>query len=142
MACADVHSLEWNFMAKELAFKANAISNKLGVSRRQLQRYTRKLFGLSPQRWLKKQRLIAAGSMLMQHHSVKFVSLELGFKQPAHFCREFKMFYGLSPSRFMACGGSHTTQNDQMANSELKRQMVLPIWIYRNTACVNQCHPA
>jgi AraC-like DNA-binding protein len=101
MTRLDIHNLEWEQIARQLNYKATAMSEKLGISQRQLHRYTRELFGFSPQRWLKRQQLVVSADLLVKHRSVKFVSFQLGFKQPSHFCREFKLYYGLSPSAFL-----------------------------------------
>ena len=85
------HWLKW---AQESGYDAELLAKRVGVSRWQLQRYTRATFGNSPQRWLNERRLIAAVSLLKELRSVKIVAAELGFKQVSHFSREFKRFHG------------------------------------------------
>ena len=45
-------------------------------------------------------RKIAARQLLLSGQQVKAVAFELGFKQPSHFCRQFKSFNNLTPSQF------------------------------------------
>jgi AraC-like DNA-binding protein len=90
------HWLKW---AQESGYDAELLAKRVGVSRWQLQRYTRATFGNSPQRWLNERRLIAAVSLLKELRSVKIVAAELGFKQVSHFSREFKRFHGASPTK-------------------------------------------
>jgi AraC family transcriptional regulator, exoenzyme S synthesis regulatory protein ExsA len=78
------------------------MSRILGLSQRQLQRDTHRHFGLRPLHWLKKQRLTVAGELLKKRKSAKSVCEQLGFKQLSHFSREFKLFYRLTPTQFLA----------------------------------------
>ena len=72
------------------------------VSVRQLQRYFLEELGRTPKSWLNEQRMIAARKLLLVHGmSVKATSAQLGFKQPSHFCREFKRSYDMTPSQFV-----------------------------------------
>jgi len=105
MARIDRHDVrQWLALARQSAYQAGLLSKHLGVSQRQLERYTQKLFGCSPQHWLERQRLTTAGFMLKERRSVKDVSICLGYKQVSHFSRVFKSYYGLSPSAFLARG--------------------------------------
>jgi AraC-like DNA-binding protein len=92
----------WQKAAEESGYHAAKIASDLGVSRRQLYRYTIAVFGRGPQEWLHDLRLLAAGQMLRDCRSAKRVALDLGFKQISHFSREFKLFYGLTPTAFLA----------------------------------------
>jgi len=92
----------WREMARKAGYNANVLAEELGISRRHLQRYTRKLFERSPQAWLEEQRLALAVGLLKEHRSVKTVAFELGFKQPNHFSREFKRHHGISPTQCFA----------------------------------------
>jgi AraC family transcriptional activator of pobA len=98
----DIHDKrKWHELAWHAQFNARILSKNLQISTRQLRRYTDQVFGMSAQEWLNEQRLQTAAGMLRKHRSAKYVALELGFKQLAHFSREFKLFHGVSPRHFL-----------------------------------------
>jgi len=98
----DIKNLQkWLMMAEGSAYRASALAKNLGVCQRQLQRYTQRVFGCTPQQWLDEQRLVAAAERLKGSRSVKSVAFSLGFKQVSHFSREFKRYYGQSASAFL-----------------------------------------
>ena len=92
---------QWVCLACQSGYKAGALAKMRGVSTRQLRRHCQHTFGRSPQDWLDEQRIIAAGYLLKEFQCVKVVSLDLGFKQVSHFCRQFKSYYGLTPTAFV-----------------------------------------
>src|SRR5882724_10124772 len=99
MARTAAHNLDqWLALARESSFQARALSKRLKVCPRQLQRYTQHLFGRSPQHWLNEQRLVLAADFLQKEGCVKTVAFKLGFKQVSHFSREFRRFYGVPPT--------------------------------------------
>lgn len=103
MARADDYSLEqWRELGLKSAYSAELLSHRLKISRRQLERTLQKRLALSPQAWLNELRLVEAAKLLKIHRLVKWVAVELGFKQVSHFSLKFKLFYGLSPSRYLA----------------------------------------
>jgi AraC-like DNA-binding protein len=91
----------WRELAEKSSYSAKRLCKELNISRRQLERYTHEMFGISPQRWLHNQRLIAASELLKQEGSIKSVSFRLGFRWPSHFSREFKLYHGRSPKAFV-----------------------------------------
>ena len=102
MARAEIYDWQWwHKMAGATGYSAERLAKEMNISRRQLQRYTQQIFGLSPQEWLNQERLVTAGDLLRQHRSVKLVAFSLGFKQVSHFSREFKSQYGLCPVSFL-----------------------------------------
>lgn len=84
----------------EAEYDPKRLAQLAGISVRQLQRIFRLRYGQSPQKWLDRQRIQAAERLLRQGKSVKFIAMELGYKQASHFCRQFKLFKGLRPSQF------------------------------------------
>jgi len=93
---------QWFELAQRARYRSVTLASLLSISPRQLHRYTRKVFGRSPQAWLDEQRLWMAAGLLRRWRSVKVVAYELGFKQVSHFSREFKLRFGISPARFVA----------------------------------------
>lgn len=92
-------SPEWRRLARRAKYRAGGLAALLEVSRRQLQRHTRRAFGKSPQEWLDQERLKHAAKSLRSGGSVKLVAFSLGFKQVSHFSREFRRFHGVPPSK-------------------------------------------
>jgi len=92
--------VKWEGLAERSHYDANELAKLCGVSTRQLQRHFRRSFHCSPQNWLNERRLDAAQSLLLTGDSVKKVALDLGFKQPSHFCRQFKSRNKMTPSEF------------------------------------------
>lgn len=100
---------KWVTMARLAGYDATALANKMQISRRQLERYTSALFMQSPQRWLNEQRMTDAATMLKKQLRIKNVAFSVGFKQLAHFSREFKNHHGLSPRAFLKLQAARST---------------------------------
>ena len=96
-----VHRRElWMQLARRCSYRAPELARSCEMNLRRLQRHFQEDFGRSPQEWLNEQRMIAARYLILEDRSVKAISLELGFKQTSHFCREFKRCYGFTPTGF------------------------------------------
>ena len=76
-----------------------AIAEQLGVSVRQLERLCREHLGAGPASLYRRLRMRYA-AWLIEHtdRSVTEIAIEAGFADCAHFSRQFKDTYGLSPS--------------------------------------------
>jgi AraC-like DNA-binding protein len=96
----------WEERAKDAAFNVSILSIRCGVSRRHLRNFIRDSFGIAPHQWMLRMRMELAAVLLRQGLYVKEVSGQLGFKQVAHFCREFKRYYGVPPGHFPLCSPS------------------------------------
>jgi AraC-like DNA-binding protein len=94
---------EWLEFAEASGFRAANLAAEIGVSQRQLERYVKRQFGRSPQRWLTELRMSKALLLIECMDSVKEVAYSLGFKQVSHFCREFKKFHGLTCGQYATC---------------------------------------
>ena len=94
---------DWNLeeLAPAAHFNAHELATLCGISTRQLQRHFRFRFRCSPQSWLNYRRLLVAEELLLSGDSVKKVALDLGFKQPSHFCKQFKTRTHMTPSEFV-----------------------------------------
>jgi AraC-like DNA-binding protein len=64
-------SEDWESTAEISGYSAQRLADKLGISRRQLERVSRRQFGESPQRWLDRLRLVSGAKMLLEHKLVK-----------------------------------------------------------------------
>ena len=95
---------DWERLVPMAHYSAKELARLCQLSVRQLQRVFRRQFRCTPQNWLNEQRLRAAGPLLRSGFPVKVVALELGFKQTSHFCREFKSYHQITPSRFADSG--------------------------------------
>src|SRR4051812_23412372 len=93
--------LLWLSMARQSGYNANILAELCQRSTRQLDRYCNELFECSTQEWLNQRRCIDASALLRNACSVKEVAFQLGFKQTSHFTRQFKNFYGVTPSEFV-----------------------------------------
>jgi AraC-like DNA-binding protein len=91
----------WEELAEAAHFNAKELARLCQVSTRQLQRDFRRCLGRSPQDWLNERRILAARELLLAGQSIKWVAFELGFKQPSHFCRQFKRFNHVTASGFV-----------------------------------------
>jgi AraC family transcriptional regulator len=91
---------DWAALSEEAGYSAVKLAQLCNVSRRHLQREFRRKVGCGPQEWLDARRMLVATGMLMQGESVKEVAYKLGFKQPTHFSRNFRLCHQVSPSKF------------------------------------------
>lgn len=63
----------------------------------------RKIFQMSPHKWIKQKRLELARKLLIStSKKASDVYLEVGFEDLAHFSRSFKSYFGLNPSEVKA----------------------------------------
>jgi len=73
-----------------------------GMTRYDLARQFRLVFGTSPHRYLLMRRLDFARRRMRLRHSLADVAHEAGFADQAHFTRVFKKAFGLTPARYAA----------------------------------------
>lgn len=90
---------DWALLAKASRYSATAIARECGVSPRQLERFFREHLKKSPHQWLRELRMGRAVELLREDASVKQVAQELCYKDPAHFCRDFKSYFGKTPGQ-------------------------------------------
>lgn len=89
-------------------FDLNALCNEVSVSRPQLYRKVMALTGLSPNDFLKGQRMNKAISMLKQQKlNIAEIAYETGFSSPSYFSKCFAEKFGCTPSTFLIqCGNA------------------------------------
>src|SRR5947208_3017609 len=88
----------WKELAAKADWSASMLANGCGVSLRTLQRYFGKEMGKSPKVWLAEQRQYQAMELLRKGHSVKELADRLGYEHPTHFSRDFKRYWGCTPT--------------------------------------------
>jgi AraC-like DNA-binding protein len=101
MARIAVPRQRWEQLAEVANFDAKELARLCRLSIRQLQREFRRCLGRSPQDWLNERRIVAARQLLLDGLQIKAVAFKLGFKQPSHFCRQFKAVSRVTPSEYI-----------------------------------------
>ena len=80
-----------------------------GLTRYDLARQFRLMYGTSPYRYLLMRRLHLAREQIAWGQSLTTVAVDVGFADQAHFARMFKATFGLTPARYRAL--SRDTRN-------------------------------
>jgi len=73
-----------------------------GLTRYDLARQFRHMFGTSPYRYLLMRRLDLARELIHQQRPLVDVACDAGFADQAHFTRVFRSAFGLTPARYRA----------------------------------------
>jgi|CXWL01.1.fsa_nt_gi AraC-like DNA-binding protein len=76
------------------------LAHRVGVSRSQLERDFRRLFGLSPQKYLTKFRIEAALDLLNGPMALVEIAHECGYADQSAFTRQFRASVGVSPGEY------------------------------------------
>ncbi|WJF89171.1 GlxA family transcriptional regulator [Paraburkholderia bonniea] len=88
----------------------DAIARYVGVGRRQLERAFHEALGLSPMAFLRSLRLEYGCWLLLNNPpgvtQITQIALDCGFADGAHFSRDFRAKYGVSPREFQRQGGA------------------------------------
>lgn len=75
----------------------------MGLSSRQLQRISSKVFGISPKRLLRRQRVLRTLAAMVEAPEGTWTQfLDDQYVDQAHFIREFRHYMGLTPKAFLA----------------------------------------
>ncbi len=92
---------DWNQRTKAARYRANRLARQCGVSTRELERFFLRKMGQTPHAWLVRRRQLDALALLNDGATVKSAALELGYRYPSHFSRDFKQVHGKQPSSFL-----------------------------------------
>lgn len=92
----------WLKMARSANYNAAQLAKLCNITTRQLERQSQSTLGCTPQQWLDEQRMLHAQALLREAGTIKNVAFQVGFKQPSHFCRQFKQYCGITPTEFIA----------------------------------------
>ena len=104
---APVLKQQWFGLPKRTHYQAGSLAKRLGLGLRQLERHFRQEFDQSPKAWLQQQRMIYAQYVVLGTSSLKEASSELGYDNPTNFARDFKRWYGMTPSQFLVSHRRH-----------------------------------
>ena len=119
---------EWEPLAQKSQFRANELAVICNVSLRTLQRHFREHYKVTVSKWLRDVRLRQAYGRLLQGTSVKEVAYDLGYKQLSHFSRDFKDYFGVSPSFLIGVPGVLEFPSASLiSNSTPEYQQVLAV---------------
>jgi len=91
---------EWEELAQKADFNVAKMAGMSGLSIRHLQRIFLRDLHCTPKRWLRELRCRRAKRLILRGYSSKAAAAELKYATAAHFCREFKRVFGVSPQRF------------------------------------------
>ncbi|MCI5097635.1 MAG: helix-turn-helix domain-containing protein [Rhodobacteraceae bacterium] len=82
-------------------FTVSELANRLACTRARLNRVFAKDMGAAPGSfWMEMRLNLASRSLIERNHSVTEVGYTLGFSDTAHFCKNFKAKFDLSPNAF------------------------------------------
>lgn len=96
----------------------DALIAESGLSVRQLERMTKRYYGMPPKKLARKYRALRAASRIAHGDSLDDTELGLAFYDQSHLTREIKQFTGLTPGELRA-GKSKLTQATMAGRSTL-----------------------
>jgi AraC-like DNA-binding protein len=82
--------------------RSDELESVTGLTRYDLARQFRLMFGTSPYRYLLMRRLDAARELIHRGRPLSETAYEVGFADQAHLTRTFKSAFGLTPARYRA----------------------------------------
>ena len=92
-----------DLLRSESRISIKEISDRLSIGERQLQRIFRSQLGIGPKNYSRLIRLYRAHNLgLLNRGTLGVLALDLGYTDSAHFCRDFKEYFGLTPSEYFS----------------------------------------
>lgn len=122
LRAARVHHLDSAALERARAFLAaertrvvhsTELEAVTGLTRYDLARQFRMMYGTSPYRYLLMRRLDEARRRITEHQPLADVALAVGFADQAHFTRTFKAAFGLTPARYAALHAYAVSRGDR-----------------------------
>jgi AraC-like DNA-binding protein len=95
---------DWEARAAEVRFHAEQLASLSKCSLRQLERFFREKYRMSPQKWLDREQMRIAKGLLLEGMRVQDVADKVGFNHQSHFSRKFRQHFRLSPREFQTKG--------------------------------------
>jgi transcriptional regulator GlxA family with amidase domain len=90
----------WAALAKAANYSVEGLAKRLGITVRRLEKFCRRRTGMTPHQRLAEMRQTKAWALVTaKKKRVKDVSEELGYSRACPFSRDFRHFYGISPSK-------------------------------------------
>ncbi|MGA7306038.1 MAG: two-component regulator propeller domain-containing protein [Rhodothermales bacterium] len=87
------------------SFNVTVLADEMGLSRRQLTRRSKAVFGLAPSHLILNRRLEIAAKMLTNKvASISEIAYQVGFRSPSHFGSAFRKAYGHPPGEHVKSG--------------------------------------
>jgi transcriptional regulator GlxA family with amidase domain len=101
----------WAALAKAANYSVDGLAKRLGITVRRLEKFCLRRTGMTPHQRLTEMRQAKAWALVTEEKKrVKDVSDELGYSRACHFSRDFRRFYGISPSEARNSSG-HRAQS-------------------------------
>jgi transcriptional regulator GlxA family with amidase domain len=89
----------WPVLAKAANYRVAVLAKRLGITVRRLEKFCLRRTGITPHQRLTEMRQARAWALVTaKKKRVKDASGELGYSRACHFSRDFRHFYGMSPS--------------------------------------------
>lgn len=94
-----VQAIEWLKMNFDTPFQVATLARTVGMSTSSFHQHFRDITSMSPLQYQKRLRLTEARRLLMTENSdISSASLQVGYESLSQFSREYKRFFGISPS--------------------------------------------
>ena len=90
---------EWRAKAHAAHYHAGELAERMGVSRRTLERHVLEQREQCPHLWLHDLRMNEAHALVADSNSVKESAAMLGYKDASQFSKDFKAYHGILPSQ-------------------------------------------
>lgn len=89
---------DWAARAQRANFHVATLAGQCEITERQLRRYFRMKFGMSPNLWLTDARLELIPPLIQRGQTIKEIAAQTGFSQQGNLTRRFKQEYHITPS--------------------------------------------